>query len=350
MAFSFFGATVGNILGGWLTDRIGQRKRIALIGYLLWIPAALLLTQATTVIGVILVSGLMWLPGGIAIAALNTIVGLSAGPNERGRIFGFVALASGTGGLIAGLIGGSIAERWGFPVLFVIMAVVAFVMLLITSTIRDVATQSNDTKLPLQSETDVPMVVSVGVGILVYMLLLANFFARLGPTVSDLGRPLVMLQLKMNATDVSRAIAFSAAVTLPLPLLLGWLSDRVGRKRLLIVFYGFAAAGILLLSMATAHWHFWLSAALVSFVNASNGVGQAYVTDLSDAKIIGRSLSLFTSSNLIASMIGLGGAGYVMQGIGINPALLLGVSSLVIAMIFLLRMRPEAPKLAGDMM
>ena len=28
MAFSFFGATVGNILGGWLTDRIGQRKRI----------------------------------------------------------------------------------------------------------------------------------------------------------------------------------------------------------------------------------------------------------------------------------------------------------------------------------
>jgi MFS family permease len=183
---------------------------------------------------------------------------------------------------------------------------------------------------------------------MVYMLLLANFFARLGPTASDLGRPLIMLQLNMNTKDVSDAIAFSAMITLPLPLILGWLSDRVGRKRLLILFYGFGAAGILLLSTASLPWHFWFSAALVAVVNASNGVGQAYVADLSDAKTIGRSLSLFTSSNFIANMIGLGSAGYVMQGIGINQTLLLGASSLVLAIFVLLAIRPVASGLPGN--
>jgi MFS family permease len=349
LAFNFFGVTIGNIVGGWLSDRTGQRKRITLISYMLWIPAALLITQATTVAGIILTTGLMWLPGGVAISALNSILGLSAGENERGRVFGWTALAAGLGGLIAGLIGGNIAERWGFPVLFVIMAMVAGVMLIVTSTIRDVATRS-DTRLRIKNESDTPAVARAGVGSLVYMLLLANFFARLGSTASDLGRPLTMIRLEMNATDVSSAIAFSAAATLPLPLILGWLSDRIRRKHLLILFYGFGAMGILLLIVASAPWHFWFSAALVSVINASNGVGQAYIADLSDTKIIGRSLSLFNSSNFIASMIGLGGAGYVMGGIGIHPTLLLGASSLVIAMFILLQMRSTAPKLTGGIM
>jgi MFS family permease len=160
----------------------------------------------------------------------------------------------------------------------------------------------------------------------------------------------MMLQLNMNTVDVSNAIAVSAAITLSLPLILGWLSDRVGRKRLLVLFYGLGTVGILLLSVANLPWHFWLSAALVSVINASGGVGQAYVADLSDAKVVGRSLSLYTSSQFIASMIGLGGAGYVMQGIGINPTLLLGAFSLVIAIFILLAIRPAARGLTGSTM
>ena len=62
LAFNFFCVTIGNIAGGWLSDRIGQRKRIALISILIMIPIPLLMTQATTVGGLILASGLMWLP------------------------------------------------------------------------------------------------------------------------------------------------------------------------------------------------------------------------------------------------------------------------------------------------
>jgi MFS family permease len=348
MAFSFFGVTAGNILGGWLTDRFGQRKRHALIGFLLWIPAALLLTQATTVPGITFISGLMWLPGGIAIAALNSIVGLSAGEHERGRVFGLMTLSTGAGGLIAGLIGGSIAEQWGFPALFVLMAILPGVMLLITTSIRDVSPVPASTP-QTPAEPAVSETMQVRPGVMVYLLLLATLFARLGLTVSDLGRPLAMLQINLNAADISNAIAFSAAATLPLPLILGWLSDRIGRKRLLVLFYSLGAVGILLLTMATEPWHFWLSAALAGVIIASNGIGQAYIADLSDAKTIGRNLSLFTSSGFIASMIGLGGAGYIMQGVGIQSTLLMGVGSLVIAVLLLLRMHPVTSSRTSEM-
>lgn len=350
MAFNFLGVTVGNIVGGWLADRSGQPRRFAVISSLLWIPLALSMTQATTVTGLILTSGMMWLPGGVAIATLYSILGLSAGEQERGRVFGWVALAGGLGALIAGLVGGPIAEGWSFPVLFIMMALGAGALLVITSVlIHDVAMPS-ETGTQTPRRPDAATVIQVGLSSVVYLLLLSRFFAGLGPTVSNLGRPLAMLQLNMNTNDVSSAIAFSAAITLPLPLILGWLSDRVGRKRLLILFYGFGIMGTLVLIAASTAWHFWLSAALVSLVDTSNGIGQAYIADLSDSNTIGRSLSLFTSSNFIANMIGLGGAGYVMQSIGINPTLLLGAMSLLIAIGLLAAIRPGRSQLPKHLM
>ncbi|MEZ4669304.1 MAG: MFS transporter [Anaerolineae bacterium] len=346
LAFNFLCVTIGNVAGGWLSDRFGQRKRITLIGYLLWIPASLLMTQATTVGTIILTSGLMWLVGGIPIGALNGIIGLSAGANERGRVFGWVGMAGGLGGLIAGLIGGRIAEEWGFNSLFVLMAILASVMFLITLYIRNV------TSMPVepqpQHESKDAIVVTGSVGSLVYLLLIANLIARLGPTTSDLGRPLVMLQLGLDATGVSNAIAFSAAVTLPLPLIMGWLSDRIGRKFLLIACFGAGSLGVLLLIVASVPWHFWFSAALVSIVNASGGVGQAYIADLSEARLIGRSLSLYNSSNFIAAVIGLASAGYVMQAIGINATLVLGAALLFAGIVILLYVQPSARKMTSN--
>src|SRR4029079_8927172 len=97
LAFNFLCVTIGNIVGVWLTDRIGQRRRVSMISILIMIPIPLLMTQATTVAGVILTTVVVWLPCGVAIAALNGIMGLSAGVSERGRVFGLVGFLTGIG-------------------------------------------------------------------------------------------------------------------------------------------------------------------------------------------------------------------------------------------------------------
>ena len=69
---------------------------------------------------------------------------------KRGKVFGLIALASGSGSLLAGLVGGPIAERWGFPMLFVVMAAATVVMLVIATFIQDKQTPHKETQLRAQ--------------------------------------------------------------------------------------------------------------------------------------------------------------------------------------------------------
>jgi DHA1 family bicyclomycin/chloramphenicol resistance-like MFS transporter len=340
VAFAFLAVTLGNITGGWLSDWSGMRKPILLVSCLVWVPADLLLTQATTVPRLILLIGLVWFPGGIAIAMLSIIAALSTVEGERGKVFGLIALASGSGSLLAGLLGGLIAERWGFPVLFVVMAAATVVMLVIATLIQDKPTPRK-TIQPRPHE-GAPVGVQPGIGYLLKLLLVAHLLVRLGQFIGGLGSPLAMTRLGFDATAVSSAIAVSAAITLPLPLLLGWLSDRAGRQQFLIGAYGLCALGVLLLIPALWLWQFWLSASLLAIFEGTNGVAQAFVADLAPPQAMGRSISLFNTTSMFAGIVGLSGAGYLIQTIGLSPTLLLGACLPLVAIGLLLRLRKPA--------
>jgi MFS transporter, YNFM family, putative membrane transport protein len=331
LAFDFFTVALGTIVGGWLSDRIGHRKQMLLISCAIWIPAALLMTQATDILQLILTTGLMWFPGGIAVAIVNSLAGLSAAEGERGRFLGWTALAGGAGGLVAGLISGPIADRWSFPALFLVMAAVAGLMFVIAIFVQDKVAKRDPT------QSGVRPAAQPAIGRLFYLVLLANLFARLGVFTSDLSRPLAMTGLGFDAASVSGAIAFSSAITLPLPLILGRLSDRFGRKRLLALCYGIGTIGILLLIPATAPWQFWLSASLAATINGTIGLAQAFVVDLVPPQAMGRGMGLYNTTTFLAGIVGLSGAGYVIQAFGISTTLLLGACLPLLAIGLVLR-------------
>lgn len=341
VAASFLAVTLGNIIGGWLSDRTGIRKPILLISCAVWIPTVLLMTQATDIVWLTLATALCWLPGGIAIAMTNILTGLSAAAGERGKVFGWTKFFNGIGGLLAGAIGGPVAERWGWPTLFVIMAVSIALMLTIATLIRDQPTPREATQT--QVGNSVPSKGLQSVGLLIMLLLVSHLLVRLSQLTGGLAVPLTMTSLGFNAVDVSSAIAFSAAITLPLPLLLGWLSDKAGRKRFLIFCYAIGAIGLLVMIPAAWLWHFWLSASLVAISSSASGVVQAYVADLVPPHAMGRGMSLFNTTSLFAGIVGLSGAGYVIQNLGTRPALLVAASLSVVAILLLLRLRKPAP-------
>ena len=336
LAFQFLIASVGNLAAGWLSDRFGDRKRMIVISLLLTIPASLLITQATTVTEVILTTGLRALPAAFTFSALNILAGVVAAPSERGRVFGWITVASGAGWLITGLIAGGIAEQSGFPTLSIIVAAADLVMLVIVLFIQDTPTQLAAHK----TETSTSAKISVSAA--VYGLLVANLFVRLGITTSDLGRPLAMIDLGLDTAAVAGAIAFSSAVAVPLPLILGWLSDRIGRRNLLIAVFAIGSVGIFLLSVSALPWQFWLSASLIAITNSAGGVISAYVSDLAAPETLGRSMALSTSSVFLAGIIGLGGTGYVIQALGLSTTVILGAILPLIGIVLLLRMRQPA--------
>jgi MFS family permease len=341
VSFAFLTVTIGNMAGGWASDRLGARKPLLLVACAASIPAALVMTQATDISGLTLTTGLLWFPGGMAVGMVTIIAAHSTVERERGKVFGWLALAAGIGGLVAGVVAGPIAERWGFPTLFVVMAATSAAMFVAAIFVEDEHRQRAVGETRLRDNR--PADERVSIGLPLKWLLGANFLARLANQVGSLARPLLMIQVGFDAAEVSTAIAVSAAVTLPLPLALGWLSDRAGRTVLLVVCNAISVVSLVLLIPAVVLWQFWLSATLLAIPQAANGVAQAYAADLTPKMVIGRGMSLFNTTGLAAGILGLSAAGYVMETIGFSSTLLLTACLPLVAIALLLRVRTRAP-------
>jgi hypothetical protein len=107
--------------------------------------------------------------------------------------------------------------------------------------------------------------------------------------VRMMGTSLAMSELGFEAAAISSTVAVTGAVVLPLPPLLGWLSDRLGRKRFLALGYLMGTASLLASAASISLWHFWISACLGSVMsNVNNSVGSALVTDLVPRASLGR--------------------------------------------------------------
>jgi MFS family permease len=130
-------------------------------------------------------------------------------------------------------------------------------------------------------------------------------------------------------------------VLLLFQLLLGWLSDRIGRKRLMYLCYVFFALSMLLFAHAKALWHFWAATTLLNIGFVSNNVGAAWVTDLVPQERLGTGLSLFQNMMWIGSVVGFATTGYAIQGIGIKTTFFLVMALPLIGVILLVPIREK---------
>jgi MFS family permease len=122
LAFSYFGLGVGNFLAGWVSDNLHRRKLPLIIGGVVSVPATWLMGQVTTVWGLTLMTAVLWFCGGLGLALISILAGLSAGEDERGRIFGILSITGSLGAVLGGLGAGYITNRWGYTTTFTVEA------------------------------------------------------------------------------------------------------------------------------------------------------------------------------------------------------------------------------------
>jgi MFS family permease len=283
LSLSYVALTIGSLLAGWLSDHLQTRKGLLLVSALLAIPALWLMGRATTVWQLTPLSATLWFVVGMVLVLLNIVAGLLAGPTERGRVFGVLGMAFPVALLVGGLALGPIADRWGYPALFSVCALFLVLLPLGVLFLRDRAA-------PVTSRAEAPRPDrGPGLGRAFYLLFAAGLIAMVGNFFSVFGRSLAMDALGFAATAVTSTAAVAGAVTLPIPLLAGWLSDRLGRRRLLVLAYLAGVVGLLLLARSTVLWHFWLCVSLMYVQNAvNNAVGSAFVTDLVPKRTLGQ--------------------------------------------------------------
>lgn len=314
LSLAFGALALGTLISGWLSDRYQRRKLTIMLVGAAGIPITFLMGQVGDVTLLAILTMMLWFVCGVTVTTANIVVSIYADPRTRGRTFGIIGATVGLGQILGGFSSGAIVDRWGFTALFSLVALVWIVQIVAVLFLSDpVRTQPQDKQI---ESTRLPLPKAL------WILMAAHILAAIVDNSAGLGRPLIMNELGFDATAISSALAITGFVALPLPIVAGWLSDRIGRLRLLVVCYLAVSLGALILSSATALWHFWLSPMLTTTVMSGFSVGLALVNDLASAETLATAVSRFSVTPWIAGIIGFGAAGFVIQAIGLQTTFL----------------------------
>lgn len=308
------------ILSGWVSDRLGSRKGLALSGYSLSTLAKPFLYFATTWGWVLGVRFTDRVGKGVRTAPRDALLADSVGARQRGLAFGFHR-AGDTAGAVVGLLASlgifltmqgdeKLLNRATFQnivLLSMVPAILAVVVL---------AAGAKDVKVA-QSLTTSSRPSLKGLDKRFRMFLIIMILFTLGNS-SD-----AFLILRAQTAGLSVAGILGMLITFNLVYAIvsgpaGALSDRIGRKWLLIagwlsysiVYMGFA--------FASAGWQVWiLMAAYGLYYGMTEGVAKAFVADLVRSERRGIAYGAYHAAVGVtafpASMV----AGLLWQGIGV---------------------------------
>lgn len=312
LAITYIAISVGSILAGQLSGRVSYKLLFAGSG-LLGTVALLLLARVDALWLVVALTALVWFAGGIGLSVSSVLVTLHTTSSERGKAFGLLAMSSPLGALIGGLVVGRLVVGSGYPLMFVVLAAAwtLFPLLALTRVQYEPSCEPS----PVQRARIESAVARPGLPFVI--LLVTVLLASITVSVGRMGISMTMKDLSFSAGDVSTANAFGGLFTIPVTLMIGALSDKLGRKRFLFMGYVFAMGSTLLLIAARDLWQFWLVASLVlASRSVITAMAPAYATDLLSRRMLGRTLPLVGTMNWVSGVFGFAASGYVIDAFG----------------------------------
>jgi len=285
-------ASLFKLVSGWLSDRLGQRKSLAVFGYSLSTLAKPFLYIASSW-GVVLAVRFSDRVGkGIRSAPRDALVADSTSPNEMGKSFGFHR-AMDTMGAVLGLSLAALivylVERGGLKLTWhafrtlviagIGPAVLAVLMLLLFVREKKRASQpkSGDPTVG-QAICEGPSKAASDGRFKLFLVIMVLF------TLGNSSDAFLILRAQNLGFSVTHVLLLFVAFNLVYALAAmpaGMVSDKLGRKRVIVVGWAIYALSYLGLALASATWQLWLLFALYGlYYGISEGVCRAFVCDL----------------------------------------------------------------------
>ena len=328
LGLAFAALAVGTLASGWLSDKFQRRKLMISLSAVVSFPALMLIGRANSMETLGLLLMIVWFAAGINSGMVNILTGLFADSGKRGRTFGIISLSHGLAAILGGMVGGPVMERWGFVTLMDVIALSQIVLFIVSLMLEDGATPQDS---PQAAPSD-----NQAIHTTLLILLIASTLIYVAHFTLGLARPIAMDDLGFTPAAISSLAVITGFITVPLPVLAGWLSDRVNRKHLLLICYAAGLAGALVLLTAVELWQFWLSVGLFALTRAASTIGAALVTDLVACDSLGRQLSYFGATSWYGGVIGYMGAGFVIQTMGLEATFILSALLPTLAIILTL--------------
>lgn len=340
-------ASLLKVFSGWLSDRLRARKGLAVAGYSISTLAKPVFYFAS----VWTVAAARWFDRvgkGIRTAPRDALVADSIEEQHRGLAFGFHRAAD-TGGAMLGLViallvvwfaqSGDIHLELGTFRTIVLISLIpaALAVLSLVLGAREVAVTGQQAR---------PRITFKGLGrpFLVFMIIVGLF---------DLGNSSdAFLVLRAQERGLSLVGILGMLITFNLVYSLisapaGSLSDRIGRKRLIVGGWLVYAAIYLGLALAGTGWHVWLLYALYGvYYGLAYGVAKAMVADIVPAELRGTAYGTYNAvlgildfpASAIAGLLWQGIGGW--QGLGASAPFFFGAALALVAALLMALWRP----------
>jgi MFS family permease len=348
-------ASILKIFSGWLSDRLRARKGLAVLGYGLSTVAKPFLYFATTWGWVLGVRFTDRVGKGLRTAPRDALVADSIDERQRGLAFG-LHRAGDTAGAVIGLaiaLGVFLATQRGmaeltratFQVIVLISVIPAVLAVLVIALgAQEVTATSRETKPP-------PLTLAgLDRRFLLFLVVMVVF------TLGNSSDAFLILRAQTTGLSVSGVLGMMLIFNLTYALIstpAGALSDRVGRRKLLILGWGLYALVYLGFARASAGWHAWsLMAAYGMYYGLTEGVAKAFVADLVPSERRGTAYGVYNAAvgitafpaSLIAGMLWQGVGSWT--GFGPSAPFLFGAVLAAVAVVMLMRL-PVKESMAG---
>jgi MFS family permease len=334
-------ASVLKFFSGYVSDRYKRRKPIFAAGYTLSNAVRPLIGIAASWLFVLLLRFADRAGKGIRTAPRDALLADSAGEKRRGFAFGFQRALDH-----AGAVMGPLAAVLLLPLLdnnlrhlFLLSAlpgvVVFFIVFFAVSEVRPKGTATPERITLLSGLRDVDKSFRYYLAVIFIFTLGNSSDAFLLLKAQEAGIAVASIPLLWVALHIVKSLTAIPG---------GWLSDRVGRKRIIIV--GWAVYGIIYVAFAltTENAGIWALFVLYGvYFGLTEGVERAMVADMVRTERLGTAYGLFNLTvgfaTLPASLL----FGFVWELFGSPPAFLMGAGLALVSSLLLLGVRTKKP-------
>jgi len=122
LAVTYLAIAIGAFSAGWISGTRLHRKIPLFSIYIFSAPLAWMMGRVDHLWALTLLTAFLWFFAGMGFALIMILTGMSVGEDERGKIFGILALTSGLGAVIGGFGTGWLVRNWGYPLMFNVVA------------------------------------------------------------------------------------------------------------------------------------------------------------------------------------------------------------------------------------